>query len=611
MTAFLFGSVTVSAATRNCWLGVLVVFLFCFTVFIPVSSCAAADEANDTEPRVRRVGEYVVPTNLRHVKLEAIGLVTGLGGTGSDPPPSSRRGVLTAEMQARDVRDLNQILASQNTSLALVRGYLPPAVEKGEQFDIEIRVSSRSSTISLEGGWLMKSRLKEMAVLGNRIHEGHMLALAEGPVLINAMFDGKDDDVSFVRGRVLGGGVALKTFPLGLTVREGKASVQVTQLVGAAINRRFHSIHGGANKGIATPKTDEYVELRIHPRYKRNLTRYLRVIQAIPIRLSGTARIAQMQHLEGKLMTASTSNKAAIGLEALGSETSEILAKGLNATDSAVRFYSAEALAYLNDERAAAPLAEAARHKSKYRWNALTALTVMDDITAYDELSEMLHDPSAETRYGAFRALRDRNPNDPLIQSTATGNTFHCHLIATHGDPLIHFARRGRPEIVVFGNNLQLKMPLLLFAGQRLIVDGREGNTIKVTRFSSGEDDRHEYCPPNVGDVIRSIAKVGGSYPDAVGLLYNAKSEGYLDARIAFDAVAFPGIHGGPPEDVAEAGESTSPIWSLPPLFDPSPRTNRALHGEFTSTESTDEDDSRLIRPARRFFGRMFSRFRP
>ena len=114
-----------------------------------------ADQLAEVEAKVRTVGDFTVPVGLNSVKVEAVALVTGLDGTGSDPPPSSRRAVLIGEMQARDVPNPNAILASSDTSLVIVVGFLPPGIRKGERFDVQVRVPSKSETVSLRGGWLM------------------------------------------------------------------------------------------------------------------------------------------------------------------------------------------------------------------------------------------------------------------------------------------------------------------------------------------------------------------------------------------------------------------------------------------------------------------------
>src|ERR1043165_5067582 len=68
-------------------------------------------------PDVKYVSEYTHPFGMNYVKIEAVSLVTGLPGTGSDPPPTPQRAALLDEMRRRDIANPNEILASGNTSL--------------------------------------------------------------------------------------------------------------------------------------------------------------------------------------------------------------------------------------------------------------------------------------------------------------------------------------------------------------------------------------------------------------------------------------------------------------------------------------------------------------
>ena len=166
------------------------------------------------------VGDLAVPDGMQPVPVEAIALVTGLPATGSDPPPSPERAALLDEMQKRGVLQPNQVLASPTTSLVLVRGFLRPGIQKGDHFDVEVRVPSQSETTSLRDGFLMQTRLSEMMAISTQLHSGHLLALAEGPVLVDPLEgDQSESNTRQNRGRVLGGGICLKDRPLRLVLR--------------------------------------------------------------------------------------------------------------------------------------------------------------------------------------------------------------------------------------------------------------------------------------------------------------------------------------------------------------------------------------------------------
>ncbi len=50
-------------------------------------------------PDVKYVSAYTHPYGMNYVKVEAVSLVTGLAGTGSDPPPTPQRALLLDEMK--------------------------------------------------------------------------------------------------------------------------------------------------------------------------------------------------------------------------------------------------------------------------------------------------------------------------------------------------------------------------------------------------------------------------------------------------------------------------------------------------------------------------------
>lgn len=491
-------------------------------------------ESDENETKL--VKDVAHPYGLGYVKLEAVALVTGLSGTGEDPPPSPQRAALLAEMNRRDVENPNQILASPNTSLVLVRGFLRPGIQEGDYFDVEVRTSSRSNTESLRSGKLLETRMTEMAVLGNQLRKGHLMAYAEGPILVDPTANADENPALARKGRILGGGRATKSRNLGLVLDHKHQSIRTSQLIGKAINKRFYSYYEGQRKGVATPKTDEFVEIKIHPRYKDNVGRYMRVVRSVPITESHSQLVERTQLLGSQLLDPITSSKAAIRLEAIGDEQAvEILKKGLNAEDPEIRFYSAEALAYLDITESVSPLAKIARDEPAFRAHALAALSAMDDGSAYDELRNLLESKSAETRYGAFRSIWAMSPNDPLIRGEALNESFSYHVLDIPGEPMVHATNSHRPEIVLFGNDHKLKLPLVLDAGPRILINGLSGAEVKVSRF--GDVTEQRVVSNELDQVIRAVVELGGEYPDVVQMLQQAKDSGSLMSRFRIDAI--------------------------------------------------------------------------
>ena len=118
---------------------------------LALSGCAAPalrsqspeDFSAVVESTTRLIGEVARPFGHTYVKVESVALSTGLDNTGADPPPSPQRSTLLHELQTIGVQNPNQLLASPTTALVLVRGFLPPGVQKGDKFDLEVQAPPR------------------------------------------------------------------------------------------------------------------------------------------------------------------------------------------------------------------------------------------------------------------------------------------------------------------------------------------------------------------------------------------------------------------------------------------------------------------------------------
>lgn len=526
-----------AALLLACGSAVVCSTLGCAGVWLrPDGGGKSLEEVTNDEGRL--VSRFTHPYGLDYVKVEAISLATGLAGTGSDPPPSPQRARLLEKMSQEEVPNPNRVLASDETSLVLLRGFLPPGIQEGDRFDVDVFTPSRSETSSLRNGWVLSSRMTELAVLGNQVRSGHVIAVSEGPILVDPSSTGDDQDGYAVRGRILGGGVATKTRSLGLVVTEEHRSPRLSQQIANEVNLRFHRFDAGRKIGVAKAKTDEYIELQVHDRYHDNIGRFMRVVRSIAIGESASEKQDRLARLETQLNDPLTAARAALRLEAIGDEQAvELLEVATKADDAEVRFYAAEALAYLDKTSAVEALVDAARDEPAFRANALAALSTMDDVVAYDELRSLLSARSAETRYGAFRALWSMSSRDPLVQGERLGEKFSYHVLDVDGPDMVHVTRSVRPELVLFGANQRFKTPLVLDAGSKVLVNGLTSDKVTVSRFALGEEDRSLTVSTRVDDVVRAIVELGGSYPDVVQALQQARDDGALTSRLAVDAL--------------------------------------------------------------------------
>ncbi len=475
---------------------------------------------------------------LNYAKVEGIALATQLDSSGSDPRPSQQRSYLVSEMRAHEVAKPNEVLASENTSLVLVRGFMPPGVKKGDRFDVEVRTLPRSDTKSLEGGFLMETRLRQMEALGGQVLQGHIVGSVKGSIIVDSIFE-KGDEVNKTRGRVLGTAVAMYDRPLGLVVNSENHSVRITTALARAINKRFHVIENGGKVGAATPKNDRHIELAVPQRYKHHLGRYLEVVRCIKYREADHEISRRLIDLKERLMHPETCRRAALQLEAIGNQAKPLLLEGMESGESDVRFYSAMALAYMDTPEAARELGSAAKVQPAFRWHAMTALSSMDDIYAGEQLSELLNMRSAETRYGAFQAMRERSPSRSIFESEFRPDDFYLHIVPSESFPLMHFSRARRPEIVLFGPEQTVNDSFLIIQ-PGLTMKAGEDAEIKITQFTRRDGDKTVVCSSLISDLIREMVELDMDYGQILEIFQKAKTAGMLETKLVIDATPDP-----------------------------------------------------------------------
>ncbi|MCA9016667.1 MAG: flagellar basal body P-ring protein FlgI, partial [Planctomycetaceae bacterium] len=507
------------------------------------------------------IGEYTQITGKNLIALQGVGLVTGLKGTGGNPPPSVHREALLREMRRRNVKNPNQILRSPDTALVIVKAYLPPLIQKGESFDVEVYLPGNSEATSLEGGWLMESYLAEQAMIqGRGLLKGHILAKAQGPILIPPMSEeDRKKGVSGLlrRGRILSGGISMsEDRDLALYLRNDFKSIRNAQRIADRIGGRFHHFDKfGIEEPLAEAKTDKKVVLKLKPRYKHNDSRYLQVVRHIAFRETDVAQRVRMQKLTEEIMIPEKAERASIQLEAIGKKSIPILKAALKSPLLEVRFHAAMALAYLDDGSGLKALAEAAREEPAFRVYALAAMSAVDEPEAHVYLRELMSMTSAETRYGAFRALWTLDKNDPFIRGEDMNGQFLLHVLETeletvanhdpdakegspkNGGPMIHITHRKHPEVVLFGSKQEFRVPIAVRAGEVLITGAAGTDELIVSKYEVGEPDQRKRVSKNIAVVIRTAVEMGASYPDIAQMILQAHQQGNIEGQVEIDAL--------------------------------------------------------------------------
>ena len=566
------------------------------------------DNSFETKIETPLLGDYVSVSGNSQIPLRGVGLVTGLNGTGGDPPPSNYRTDLLNEMKRRKVPSPQKILASRDTAMVIVTGYLPALVEKGQHFDVRVVLPPNSTATSLKGGWLLDTRLaEERAIRGAGLKKGHHDATAGGAILTALGADGstKASPALLRRGSVPGGAVSKTERNLEIIIRNERRSIKTAKNIESAISKRlFHYDRFGQRTSMASAKTDSIVELKIHPLYRNNYPRYRQMISSIAYRESDVPRRLRMEKLAQDILVPATAKRSAYELEAIGRDAIPFLKAALASLELEVRFHAALALAYLEDVSGVEVLKEAAIKEPAFRAYALAALSTTTDADAVLAMRELLSEDVLETRYGAVRALKENSPNDPALGTSVFPNQFMIHAVDSSGPAAVHVVRYRFPEVVVFGSQQELAIPATLNCGYNLRVMAKNGdNAVTVTRYVENADPIRQKSSPNLVEVLKTLASMGATYPDVVQMLLEAENQNNLAGELGVDRLPQAGRAFYRTKSEREgAGKEKAKLGSAaltPGLFDrveesdlpDADKEETALERMFQERDPTDESD--------------------
>ncbi len=511
--------------------------------------------------------KYVAETcgmwGMDYAKIEGIGLVMGLDGTGSPAKPGAYREHLQEELKTHKERledTSGELFESKNTEMVIVRGYVPPGAREGDHFDVEIQMVPNMEGTSLDDGRLFRTRLRRLVQFkGRKLKEGLVVGLAEGPVLVDSVYESRQDSGNELHGWILGGGETLKPRPLGLNLRTQNYGPKTTTLISRAINARFTTLTANGREGIAKPKNYKTVNLLLPEIYRHNVRRFSEVMANIRYNETAQERVERLDELGKQMTDPATCTEAALRLEAIGRDAIPTLKRSLTNPDMELRFRAAEALTYCGQSDGLEILREVAEVEPAFRWHAITAISACEDPTAALHLEELMQSESAETRYGAFRALQTRSPEHPLVFGQRYLD-FFFHDVPVESSPMVHFSRSKRPEVVVFGDARVSDDFLYVETGTTIRSAGT--GKLKLIHYSKEHGREEVYCSTEVKDLIQTLSAHDFTYGRILRIFRKARKDESLVARLVVDAI--PGMNRDY-EDSPAPEESSRYLAEVPP----------------------------------------------
>ena len=495
----------------------------------------AIKEVLASEDRPRLISDIAASPSITLGRIENLGLITQLHGTGGVVNASDQREKMLNIMRRHDVDQPNKLLDDPNTAMAVVFVNVPPGARKGSIHNAGVRKSNHSEASSLRSGWLMKTELAEIRNLDGRRREGFDFAAAEGSIVTEAQITGKTDGDALITGTVVGGARLFKDRPIGIAITEEFADAVTQAAVLPAINERFTVFDGQKKDGIATPMKNNYIDLAVPKRYEKDPYHFVNVVLSLGFAESSTHRAERIELCRKQLQEPTTVRSAAWQLEAIGKDSIPIFVEVLAHPDPEVRFYAAHALAYLNEPKCIPVLKQLAPEQSAFRAMCLTALATIDHYDAEEALLELLQSTDVETRFGAVMAIRSRDPNNPTVSGIPVAKTGHILQVPSNVSPLVAICLEQRPEIIIFGNPPILKLPPVMHINPRIMLKADPNGLVTVSHFAPEADDRITQCQSDLPSLLSAISDVGGNYGDWVSFTRECSELHYLAEPLAIN----------------------------------------------------------------------------
>jgi hypothetical protein len=552
-----------------------------------------ADNERERDLNIRLVGEVASFGNLGGLRVDGVGLVTGLAGTGHCPEGFYRdlleqyllktrgaaNGALPHIPKGASVR---QILDNPNNCLVIVTCYIPAGARRGDRFDVEVTLPEGSKATSLIGGYLHPAMLRVWEAVSkisnnpenqrsSRLLEGHVFAIAQGRLIVG--FGGTSDAHELREGRIWQGGTSRIARPYQLALRTDDKSAAIAESVAKRINFMFeddpraktlhadfsaeenqilllgnvahqlndrHDPSGMNPNEVAKAMNKEFINVRVPLAYRFNHLRFIMVSGMTPLNHRDPALQRYTQRCQKMLQDPRFTTAAAMRLEALGRDVGvPILKTGLDSDHPFVRFASAEALAYLGSTAGVEVLAQCAQKHTIFAKHATLALASLEESISHDKLSELFASDDPALRCSAFHALslvEDTDPRhkiDPRLGGQLLNNTFWLHRLPQSPCKTVYYSTSKRAQVVLFGRDIVLDSGTRMIVGDYTVAPNDKPHQFLVKRFTSNrEQPRPRVCSDILEDVLIALADQGATYPDVVQFLRQAHERGHVNCQV-------------------------------------------------------------------------------
>lgn len=568
--------------------------------------------------------------------VSGIGFVVGLEGTGGLSMPEEYAAHLERMMGLNGITVANdnassplyaksprQLLTDPNTAAVIVQAAIPPGSQPGDPFDIYVRAINATS---LEGGKLWTTELRIGPPSSYNDRQAHIIAKGAGPIFLNPFAQPGVERAGISRdiGRILEGGYVTTGTKIQIML-DNPSHQRVRQIV-SSINTAFPASFSSREE-TAKGVDESIILLQVPEAFRERRDDFLQLVSHLTIDQSYPEVYAQ------RFATTLKNDPYLAGdmswcLEALGKRAIPQLRELYDHPEAAPRLAALRAGAGLRDPKSINSLADIATNgPENLRTDAINLLARIEDSMVPDRvLRQLLESDRLSLRIEAYEGLMKRAinarkrqlaynidrtgtagranvrsgaldkqldvlarvqlPPDPVrgVSRELVAGKFFLDTVP-FGEPLIYITQHGEPRIVLFGDDQQIKSPVLASAWSDRLMIASDAPNDPIRLYYRDEAARrtftHSDIPTMLPDFVDFLSTeptpgsvnrgLGLSYSRVVGALYEMHRDLGIQAGFTTeeDQLLADLIASAEPADIEIRAEGPEDSVTMVPINDP------------------------------------------
>lgn len=528
---------------------------------------AAPPPAPFTGPRFLHgsVGSMAKLRGYEQQLVSGFGIVVDLKGTGSSDIPEFLRIRLINEMSKKGMGNPRlgakrwtprRVLASRNTAVVAIYGFIPPGAVKGNTFDVWITALPQTQTTSLVGGRLFTADLSLDGTNPN-IQFSKPYANAFGDTYVSPVVSPLGKKLKYSHQRtavILSGGEVTMNRKLQLVLNQ--PSWARSRRIADRINQVFERGTSDRNQ-TAVAQTDMLVDLYIPKRYAQNVENFLEMIQHLYVQGGMDFEPVQAAQLSDVIRKfPHQAQRVTLAWKALGRTALPPIRRLYDDKNLTVRLAALDAGTFLEDGLAVGPLVKLANSPDEQIRSRIAKLLVDHprSAAAATTIKRLLNDENDAVAIASYEALAGKR-DSLFIQRRIMGKGSYYKFtldIVEAQRPRVYIGQGKTPRIVIFNSYAGFNTPMVSSLwDSRLLIRAMEPQQpmdvyyqpVGVDQEPVTESQTHKIAP-TVANFIFLLAHketiknptpgLDLNYSQVVDALYNLDKQGKLQNKLIF-----------------------------------------------------------------------------